>query len=120
MSMAQVRAELLTDVMAHVEATLRELGIEPSTAMHAGHAVADMLAQHWGGQVVSYPVDHAYKLSLREREILEARAKGATPAELAFKYHMTTRGISILLKRAQRRHVEDAQIDLFATPEPPK
>lgn len=118
--MAQVRAELLNDVMAHVEATLREIGIDAKVSEQCGHAVADMLAQHWGGQVVSYPVDHAYKLSLREREILAARAKGATPAELAFKYHMTTRGISILLKRAQRRHVEDAQIDLFSTPETSK
>lgn len=118
--MAQVRAELLTDVMAHVEATLRELGIDASRANHCGHAIADMLVDQWRGQVISIPVDFAFKLSQREREILAARAAGASPAELAMKYSMTTRGINILLKRAQRRHIEDAQIDLFTASETPK
>lgn len=118
MSMPQLRAELLTDVMACVDATLRELGIDAARADHCGHSVADMLSQHWGGQVISYPVDHAYKLSLRERQICkEWEAGGISRGELALKYNMTLRGMNKLLNRVKRRHVEDAQIDMFANPE---
>lgn len=119
MSMAQLRAELLTDVMAHVEATLRELGIDAPRADHCGHAIADMLAEHWGGQVISMPVDHAYKLSLRERQILDA-LKCSSKSEVAMRYGITISGINKLIQRARRRHVEDAQIDLFAASETSK
>jgi Mor family transcriptional regulator len=119
MSMAQQRAELLTDVMAHVAATLRELGIDADRADQCGHSIADRLAEHWGGQVICYPVDHAYRLSLRERQILDEYKAGAGKNELAMKYVMTLRGINYLLKRAPRRHLEDNQPDLFPA-EPPK
>lgn len=110
--MAQLRAELLTDVMSHVEATLCELGVDGLKADHCGHAIADMLAQHWGGQVISMPVDHAYKLSQRERQILDA-LKCCSKSEASMRFGITINGLNKLLRRAARRHVEDAQIDLF-------
>jgi Mor family transcriptional regulator len=113
-SMADRRAELLADVMAHVAAVLADLGIDPERADHCGHALADHLADHWGGQVISYPVDSSYKLSQRERLVLADRDGGMSLVELAFKYQMTESGLRKLLRRAPRRHQVDAQIDLFA------
>lgn len=114
MSMSELRAELLADVAAHVESTLRELGIDAARAEHCGCAVADMLSEHWGGQVLSMPVDHAYRMSIREREIVDAHKSGKTKAELVARYEISLRGLNMLLRRAHRRHAVDAQIDLFS------
>lgn len=113
MSMAERRAELLADIVTHTVEVLRELGIEVERAEHCGHALADHLAVTFGGQVFSMPVDAAYRLSKRERAILADRAAGLSVPELALKWRMTERGIRYLLRRAERRAVEDAQQDLF-------
>lgn len=110
--MAQLRAELLTDVMAHVEATLRELGVDVQKANHCGHAIADLLAEHWGGQVICFPVDHAYKLSQRERQIVEA-LETSSKAEVVMRFGITMNGLNKLLRRAARRKAVDAQLDMF-------
>lgn len=115
MTMAQLRAELLVDVMHQVEATLRDLGVDAEKADHCGHAVADMLSDHWRGQVVSIPMDHAFKLSLRERQVLE-ELKTHGKSQTAFKFGMTIRGLNKLLRRAARRNLEDAQRDMFDHP----
>lgn len=112
--MSELRAELLADVAAHVESLMRELGIDATRAEHCGCAVADLLSEHWGGQVISVPVDHAYRLSMREREIVDAHKAGASKAELVNRYNITISGLNKLLRRAHRRHIVDAQIDLFS------
>ena len=118
MSMAERRAELLADVSAHAAEVLRTLGLDPKRAEHCGHALADHLAEHWGGQVISIPVDHAMHLSLRERDILAAREAGKSPHEIAREFGMTESGVRKLLKRAARRNAVDAQMPLFdSTPE---
>lgn len=114
MSMAERRAELLADVEAHVAQVLRDLGIDTERAEHCGCALADHLASHWGGQVVSYPMDHGHRLSKRERAILADRDAGMSIPELCLKWQIGQSGLYKLIKRAQRRAAIDAQQDLFS------
>lgn len=119
MSMEQLRAELLADLVLHTDELLRELGIDKDVAEHAGCALADYLAEHWGGQVFTMPKDHAYRLSKREREILALREGGMPIADLARRYGMGVRGMRKLLDRGARRNAVDAQIPLFEDRERP-
>lgn len=99
------RAELLDDVASQTVALLSEFGLAGDVATHVGHALADHIADHWGGQVLSIPKDASYKLSERERTILAEHRTGATIAALATKYGLSERGMRKLLKRALRRDV---------------
>lgn len=107
------RAELLEDLVSQVGIVLDELGIAADLTTHVGHALADHLADHWGGQTLSFPKDHHYRLSLRETHILAESDRGATGAQLARKYRMTERGVRKLLKRAKLRQADTRQADLF-------
>lgn len=113
MSMAQRRAELLADVIDHASAALRELGVDGAHADQCAHALADHLAEHWGGQVISIPQDYAVKLSAREREIVALHKSGIPKDELARRYRIAYRSINRLLHRASTRDAVDAQLDLF-------
>ena len=113
MTMEAKRAELLADIEAHTTEQLIELGIDPAKAEHAACCLADHLAEHWGGLVFTMPKDHAYRLSQREREILDLHSHGMRLPELAKRYGMTERGVRKLLARSARRHVVDNQMGLF-------
>lgn len=106
------RAELLADLAAHTAAVLQEIGIAGDLADHAGAALADYLADHWGGQVVSIPKDYYYRLSERERTILSAFS-GNNFAELAKAYSITERGLRKLINRAIVRQRDLLQGNLF-------
>lgn len=116
MSMADRRAELFTDVIAHVGKQLRDLGIDAQRADQIGHALADHLAEHWGGQVISIPVEHAIKLSVRDRQILSDRAEGMSIAQLSAKWKLTDSALRYLFRRWAKRDLVDAQQDLFGAP----
>ncbi|MGH8037044.1 MAG: Mor transcription activator family protein [Stenotrophomonas sp.] len=107
------RSELLADAAAQAADTAREMGLSQDRADQIGAAVADRLAENWSGQVLSFPKDHAFKLSLREREILAAHRDGASYSELARKYDMTERGIRKLIRRAELRDRNLNQLGLF-------
>lgn len=107
------RNELLADAAAHAAEAVRMFGVPESLADHVGAAVADVLAENWGGQNISFPKDAAFKLSEREREILTAHRNHVPVSKLARDYNMTERGIRKLLHRAELRGGSLNQIDLF-------
>lgn len=111
-SMPARRAELLDDIVSQTSVVLAEFGLEGNVVEHLGHALADHLADHWGGQVLSFPKDAAYKLSKHERAILSEHRAGATIAALATKYRFSERGMRKLLKRAASRdvHIDQQQL----------
>lgn len=107
------RASLYAHVAAKAAETARTLGVDEAGAEHLGAAVADALAEDFGGEVLSFPKDAAFKLSIREREILEKHRAGATFQELRIEYRMTERGIRKLLARAVVRDRHLNQQELF-------
>lgn len=107
------RSALYAHMAAVAAAAARELGLDPSTAEHIGAAVTDAIAEDVGGEVLSFPKDAAYRLSIREREILEAHRNGATLSKLSHDYKMTERGLRKLIARAIVRDRHLNQLALF-------
>ncbi len=113
--MDDLRSELLADVTAHTAATLIGHGIASDVADQCGAAVADHLAEAWGGQVISVPKDHAYRLSQRDQAILQEYT-GDNLEGLARRYSMTQRGLRKLIDRARRRNRDAMQVDQVGAP----
>lgn len=107
------RSELYQHVAAQATDTALSLNMPAERAEHLGAAIADALAEVFGGQVLSFPKNAAFKLSKRERAILEAHRQGATYSELMREYDMTERGLRKLLARALKRERNLNQMGLF-------
>jgi Mor family transcriptional regulator len=110
--MEKIRHELLSDVADHSKRVLEDHGIDENVAEQAGLAIANFLAEHWGGQLVNIPKDHVFKLAQRDIEIYDAFT-GHNHSELARKFKMTTRGIYKVIARAQKRDMDFRQPRLF-------
>jgi Mor family transcriptional regulator len=107
------RSELLASVASTAAELALELGLPQEQAEQLGAAVADGLADSWGGQTLYFPIDAAYQLSPRDREILEAHRHGTSVAKLARDHSMSEQGIRKLLRRASLRDRALNQIELF-------
>lgn len=107
------RNELLADVATVADSVVRDCGLPTDVAEQIGAAVADALAEHWGGQVITIPMDYFFRLAQRECLILEEHRKGATYADLAKRYNMTYSGLRRLVLRATIRDRVHRQRDLF-------
>lgn len=101
-SMDNMRAELLADLVKQTAVVLQDLGVSPEVAEQAANSLADHMATNWGGQVISWPKDSAYRLATRELEIL-AKFNGTNYVDLAREYDMHTRSLRRLINRANRR-----------------
>ncbi|WP_027672067.1 Mor transcription activator family protein [Rheinheimera baltica] len=110
--MDALRSELLDDVAAHAKQILADHGIADDVADQCGIALAEFLAEHWGGQLINFPKNFLYKLAQRDMDIYE-EFTGNNHAKLALKHGMTTRGIYKLINRAHKRIVAEKQPDLF-------
>ena len=122
--MALKRHELLEELQDVIARQLVEMGAAPDAASVTASMVVDYLSTYWAGQVVSFPKDVQYKLTLKELEIYD-QFSGRNKDELARKYGMTPRGMGKLIARirekikAQNKEAAAAgQIDLIGHPEP--
>ena len=118
--MALKRHELLEELQAVIARQLEEMGTAPDAASVIGSSVVDYLSTYWAGQVVSFPKDVQYKLTLKELEIYD-QYTGRNKDELARAYGMTPRGMGKLIQRirdkikAQNRAADNAgQLDLLS------
>lgn len=107
------RAALLSSVAECAEELARDFGLTAEIAEQMGAAVADALAEQWGGEVITIPKDFHYGLSRRDLAILEQRRKGTSPQEIAKLYGMHIRSVYRLLKRSELRYREQRQTELF-------
>lgn len=107
------RAALYAHVAAKAAEVACDLGLDESQAEHLGAAVADGLAEDFSGELITFPKDSHYKLSLREQAILEAQRRGTPLYKLASDYDMTESGLRRLLKRAIARDRAHRQQPLF-------
>lgn len=100
--MEERRSELLADVHAQAAALLREFGIDAEIADQVGCALADHLAQNWGGQNFTIPMDHHYRVSKRDQAIY-SEFDGRNHHVLARKFNMSVRGIYKVIKRVRAK-----------------
>lgn len=122
--MALKRHEMLEELQAVIARQLEEMGTAPDAASVIGSSAVDYLSTYWAGQVVTFPKDAQYKLTLKELEIYD-QFDGRNKDDLARRYGMTPRGMGKLLKRI-REKIRDqnaeadaaGQLDLIGHPEP--
>ena len=114
--MAEKRNELLSDLVAMAESVLQEHGVSSQMATITANSLADRLADHWGGQNISFPKDFKWKLAKLELEIYD-RFTGRNYDELAMAYSMTERGIRKLIARVRAKVSATNQAGLFDPPE---
>lgn len=107
-NMEHQRHELLSEIERYTTHVLSDHSIDPDVAVQAGAAVADYLAEQWGGQLINIPKDYHWKLAKRDVEIYEAFT-GHNYAELARTYNMTQRGIYKVISRARKRDIARRQ-----------
>jgi Mor family transcriptional regulator len=107
------RAELLTDVASRIKELVSDFGLPEDVAEQIGCASADVLAEKWGGQYVTFPKDFYFRMSRREQAILDEFRGGETYAALAKKYNMHERSIRRLIARARTRERDDRQLSMF-------
>lgn len=110
--MSHVRHELLTDVADQISVILKEYNVDPVKAEQAGAAVSNHLAEHWGGQLITFPKDHLYKITQRDLQIFQ-EVDAHNIHEVARKYNLTTNAIYRVIKRIRRLAVAERQPDLF-------
>lgn len=113
--MAEKRNEMLSDLVALAERVLQDHDIPQAVATITANSLADRLADHWGGQNISFPKDVRWKLAKLELEIYD-RFNGRNYDELAQAYHMTERGIRKLIARVRAKIAHHHQAGLFDTP----
>lgn len=106
--MAEKRNELFADVVVAAERLLQEYEVTPPAAGLIADALADHLADHWGGQNLSIPKDYHRKLSKRELEAYE-RFDGNNFDTLAREFGMTERGMRKLIARVRDRLRRNSQ-----------
>jgi Mor family transcriptional regulator len=100
--MEEKRNALFEDVVVQSERLLQEYGLPDKASTLVANALADHLADLWGGQNLNIPKDYKRKLSARELEIYE-RFKGDNYGELAAEYGITERSVRRLLNRTRDR-----------------
>ncbi len=122
--MALKRHEMLEELQAVIARQLEEMGTAPDAASVIGSSAVDYLSTYWAGQVVTFPKDAQYKLTLKELEIYD-QFDGRNKDDLARRYGMTPRGMGKLLKRIREKirdqnaaAVAAGQLDLIGHPEP--
>lgn len=101
------RNELFEDLDKHISELLRDIGIADDLADQASTAVADFLAEQWGGQNMVIPKDFRYKVAMRDLEIY--RSHGGDVAVTAKQWGMTERGVKRVIDRVDRRIVAQGQ-----------
>ncbi|QEA14237.1 hypothetical protein FOZ74_15035 [Comamonas flocculans] len=118
------RHELLAELCDVVERELVDLGTPADTARIVGAAVVDFLSCYWAGQVVSFPKDEYYRLTLKELEAWDMYT-GNNLDQVARHFMMTPRGMRKLLRRIGERikaqckaQAAPGQGDLLGKPEP--
>jgi Uncharacterized conserved protein len=119
--MAVRRHELLADLVTQVATRLAENEIPASLADLVANDLADHIAEHWGGQVITFPRDLRRKLTMLELEIYHNHFNGENYDDLARQYNMTVSGMRKLVDRIRKKLARRGQGDLFdpAASDPP-
>lgn len=109
------RCEFFEDLIERATQVLAELGVNANEAELAAGALADHIAESWGGQNFSMPMDWRRKLTRIELELYE-QFDGSNIDLLAQRYGIHERTARRYVHRIRKRIAEAAhaaQGDLF-------
>lgn len=107
--MARKRHELLADLVTHAERLLVAAGVEPDPAAIVANGLADHFAEHWGGQLINFPMDYRWQLDTRYLAIYDRHSAGASYGELAMAFRLSERHVRTVIATVRRRLAEQAR-----------
>lgn len=114
--MAERRHELYADLMDLAQRQMAEYGVSDNEAMLIASDLADRLADHWGGQNITFPKEYRRKLNRVEMEIFDA-FNGHNLGEVAQTYDISERGLRKMIARVTKRIRAGGQTGLFDKPD---
>lgn len=107
-------AELINHMVSVGRALMVErLGVDEEVATELARDYAHELATHFGGQLFYFPMDLAFTLSKRDREIFE-RFNGHNHEALAREYRLSVQHIYKVVEQVRREETARRQGKLFA------
>jgi len=109
---AKRRHELWQDLASCVADMSKEFELPAEKAEQLGWYIANAMAEHWGGQQISFPKDVKFHLTQRDQDIYQ-KFNGRNHWELAKEYGVTTRAIYRIIDRARKIYVDERQPKLF-------
>lgn len=112
--MEHLRHELLTDIADQVTMILRDHNIDAEKAEHIGADVANHLAEHWGGQLITFPKDYLYKIVQRDLDIFQ-KVTANNMGAVAKEYGLTVNALYRVIRRIRKRAIAERQPDIFDT-----
>lgn len=110
--MEDLRHELLSDVADLATTVAKDHGLMADIADQVGCAVANRIADHWGGQLISFPKDYHFKTSQRDLQIYD-EFTGNNHSELSRKYGLSVRAIYKVIEKTRKRDIDKRQVKLF-------
>ncbi|HDX1164872.1 Mor transcription activator family protein [Pasteurella multocida] len=110
--MEVTRHELLHDIEDNVSALCKNYNLDQDICEQISIHVADFLAEHYGGMVISFPKDFHYKIAQRDLDIYND-FNGNNWVFLVKKYNMTESGIRKVINRVRKRVIKHNQMDMF-------
>ena len=104
--------ELLDDLARHIHTIVKKHGMTEELAHYISQESADLMATHWGGQNIYFPMGIRRKLSTRDAEIY-AKFNGINHSELVREYGVSLQWLYRILERVHEAELDKRQTKLF-------
>ncbi len=105
--------ELLLDLAQKISSLMEEmLEMDKASADHVGQTLANLMAAHWGGQLIYFPMGTSLQISNRDQEIW-ANFNGSNHSELVTKYGISLQWIYKIIKAQRAADLASRQGSLF-------
>lgn len=111
-AMAHVRHEFLSDIVAHITQILTDNNIDKAMAQPIALDVVNHLANHWGGQNISFPKDFIYQVAERDLLIFQ-EANRDNIHDVARRYGISVNAVYRAINRIRPVAIAKKQTDMF-------
>lgn len=111
--MAHLRHELLNDLVVQANDILVGYNVPKEKAEHCALAIANHMANHWGGLLIYFPKDDVYRIASRDIDMYN-EFNGTNHAELARKYDICQRTVYKIITKMRALTTAKNQPDLFS------
>ena len=112
MSYSERTANLLTDILIHLENELEKHGVSKEKAELMARDICDQLRLTFGGQQFYFPKGKELDAIIKHHEIYK-RFNGSNQVALAKEFDMAVPHIYRVLKKIHKEEVEKRQPNLF-------
>ncbi len=100
---------MLADLVDHTERVLTDNGLPSEQASVLAHSLAHHFAEHWGGQLINFPMDYRWQLDKLWMAIYDRFKEGATYSQLAMAFKISDRHVRTVLATVEKRMREQAR-----------